>query len=69
VTNTGRLLDCEPLREWVVEHPDRDLAVALSDALHSFVVAEGVPGLPREQFTRVAVRAKELVTTAWLWTG
>ncbi|WP_158852131.1 CATRA conflict system CASPASE/TPR repeat-associated protein [Saccharothrix deserti] len=69
VTNTGRLLDSKPLRRWVADNPDRDLAVALSDPLHSFVVAEGVPGLPREQFTRVTVRAKELVTTAWLWTG
>ncbi|XVS61691.1 CATRA conflict system CASPASE/TPR repeat-associated protein [Actinosynnema sp. CA-299493] len=69
VTNTGRLLDSEPLRGWVVDHPDRDLAVALSDALHSFVVVEGSPSLPREHFTKVAVRAKELVTTAWLWTG
>jgi hypothetical protein len=31
------------------------------------VVAEGVPGLPREQFTRIQVRVKELSTTAWLW--
>jgi hypothetical protein len=69
VTNTGRLLDSEPLREWVVDHPDRDLAVALSNALYSFAVAEGVPGLPIDQFTRVTVRAKELATTAWLWTG
>jgi len=68
VTNMGRLLDSKPLRRWAAEHRERDLAVVMSDSLHRFVVAEGVPGLPREQFTRVQVRAKELATNAWLWT-
>jgi hypothetical protein len=68
VTNTGRLLNSRPLRRWEAEHPEHDLSVALSDALHRFVVAEGVPGLPREQFTRVQVRVKELAATAWVWT-
>jgi tetratricopeptide (TPR) repeat protein len=69
VTNMGRLLDSKPLRKWVTEHRERDLAVAVSDSLHRFVVAEGVPALGREQFTRVHVRAKELTTVAWLWIG
>lgn len=69
VTNAGRLLDSRPLRRWEAEHVEHDLSVALSDSLYRFVVAEGVPGLPREQFTRVQVRAKELATTAWLWTS
>jgi hypothetical protein len=68
VTNTGRLLNSKPLRRWEATHPEHDLSVALSDPLYRFVVAEGVPGLPRDQFTRVQVRAKELATTAWLWT-
>ena len=68
VTNMGRLLDSRPLRRWEAEHRERDLAVAVSDSLHRFVVAEGVPALAREQFTRVQVRSKELSTAAWLWT-
>lgn len=68
VTNTGRLLDSKPLRRWEATHPEHDLSVALSDSLYQFVVKEGVPGLPREQFARVQIRAKELATTAWLWT-
>ena len=68
VTNMGRLLNSRPLRRREAEHRERDLAAAISDSLHRFVVAEGVPTLAREQFTRVQVRAKELSTTAWLWT-
>ncbi|PSL53300.1 hypothetical protein B0I31_10990 [Saccharothrix carnea] len=68
-TVAGRLLDCAPLREQVVAQPERDLAVVLSDHVYEFVVAEGVPGLPREQFSPVKVRVKELATEAWLWTG
>jgi hypothetical protein len=68
VTNMGRLLDSRPLRRWEAEHRAQDLAVSVSDSLHRFVVAEGVPTLAREQFTRVQVRSKELSTTAWLWT-
>jgi hypothetical protein len=68
VTNTGRLLDSKPLRRWVVDHPEHDLAVALSDPLHRFVIAEGHPELPAKQFIRTQVRAKELATVAWLWT-
>jgi len=67
VTNMGRLLDSKPLCRWAAEHRERDLAVVMSDSLHRFVVAEGVPGLPREQFARVQVRATELATNAWLW--
>ena len=68
VTETGRLLDSRPLRRWNAEHPEHDLSVVLSDSLYRFVVAEGVPGLPREEFTRAQVRVKELSTPAWLWT-
>lgn len=68
VTNAGRLLNSKPLRKQEATHPEHDLSVILSDFLHRFVVAEGVPGLPREQFTRVQIREKELATTAWLWT-
>jgi hypothetical protein len=68
VTHTGRLLSSRLLRRWGTEHPEHDLSVALSDPLYRFVVAEGAPGLPRAEFTRVQVRVKELATAAWLWT-
>ena len=68
VTNMARLLDSTPLRDWVDEHPERDLSVALSDSLHRFVVAEGTPELPAEQFTQVHVQVNETTSTGWLWT-
>ena len=68
VTNMARLLDSRPLRDWVDEHPERDLSVALSDSLHLFVVAEGTPELPAEQFTHVRAQVNEAVSTGWLWT-
>jgi hypothetical protein len=67
-TNLGRLLDSEPLREWLVNHLGHDLAVIVSDRLHSFVVAEDVPALPPAQFNRVFVQIKEFASIAWLWT-
>jgi hypothetical protein len=67
-TRLGRLLDSEPLRGMLLDHPDDALAVIVSDRLHSFVVAEGVPALPPAQFTRVAIKVKEFSGTAWLWT-
>jgi hypothetical protein len=69
VTNMGRLLDSKPLRRRVARRRDHQLAVIVSDSLHRFVVAEGVPELPQEQFTRVQVRTKERTKRiAWLWT-
>ena len=69
VTNMARLLDSEPLRQWVIDHPEQDLSVVLSDSLHRFVVAEGTPELPAEQFTQVQVQVSEGVSaTAWLST-
>lgn len=67
VTNMARLLESRPLRDWVDEHPERDLSVALSDSLHRFVVAEGTPELPAEQFTQVHVQVNEATSTGWLW--
>jgi hypothetical protein len=67
-TNLGRLLDSGPLRTWLVDHPSHDLAVIVSDCLHSFVVAEDVPQLPPAQFNRVFIQIKEFASTAWLWT-
>jgi class 3 adenylate cyclase len=69
VTYLGRLLDSEPLREWSTDHSDNDLAVVVSDRLHSFVVAEKVLGLPPAQFERVDVKVKEFAGAAWLWAG
>lgn len=67
-TNLGRLLNSKPPREWLINHPNHNLAVIISDRLHSFVVAEDVPRLPPEHFHRVFVQNKELATMAWLWT-
>jgi hypothetical protein len=67
-TNLGRLLDSKPLRERLINHPNHDLAVIVSDRLHSFVIAEDVPALPPTQFKRVSTQIKEITNTPWLWT-
>jgi hypothetical protein len=68
VTNMARLLNSEPLRGWVAEHPERELSVAVSDSLHRFVVVEGTPELSRDQFTQIQVQLNGTLSAAWLWT-
>lgn len=67
-TRLSRLLDSEPLRDRLHDHPGDALAVIVSDRLHSFVIAEDVPALPPTQFTCVPIEVKEFSGTAWLWT-
>ncbi len=66
-TSLGRLLDSPPLRRAVLDHPDVDLAIVLSDRLHGYVVAEGVPGVDPDEFVPVDVEVKTFRDRAWLW--
>lgn len=68
-TNLGRLVNSAPPRKWLADSLTRQVAVVVSDRLHSFVVGEDMPGLPPEHFTHIDIQIKEVTTTAWLWTG
>jgi hypothetical protein len=68
-TDLGRLVNSDPPRKWLADDPTRQVAVVVSDRLHSFVVGEDVPGLPPEHFTHITIQVKEATAPAWLWTG
>jgi hypothetical protein len=69
-TILSRLVDGEPLRERLKDPTvGQNLAVVISQRLHSFVVAEGTPRLPPSEFRNVPISVKEFTDTAWLWTG
>jgi O-acetyl-ADP-ribose deacetylase (regulator of RNase III) len=67
VIGISRMLDCDPLRQALLDHPDADVAVLLSDHVHTYVVRPGYPGLPAAEFRLVTVELKEFRESAWLW--
>jgi O-acetyl-ADP-ribose deacetylase (regulator of RNase III) len=67
VIGISRMLDSTPLREALFRHPDADVAILLSDHLHSYVIRPGYPGLPAADFQAVDVDIKEFREQAWLW--
>ncbi len=69
IIGIGRLLDSEPLRRAVTEHPDADLVALVSDRIYQDVVGERYPGLDVEDFQSVEVSVKTYFGRAWLWTG
>jgi hypothetical protein len=69
IIEIGRLLDSAVLRRAVVEHPDADLVVLVSDRLYADVVGEGWPGLDPAQFEPFEVHVKTYRKLAWLWVG
>jgi hypothetical protein len=69
IIGIGRLLDSEPLRRAVVEHPDADLVAIVTDRTYQDVVGEQYPGLSAGEFTEVAAAVKTYTAKAWLWTG
>lgn len=64
VVDLHRLVDSEVLRDAVRDHPDTDLAVLVSQALHEDVVRPG--HLDPADFTPVTVTAAEFTGPAWL---
>jgi hypothetical protein len=69
VVELSCLLGSDLLRQAIVDYPDIDLAVLVSDQLHSSVFEEGYAGLDVAKFRRHPVRLKECSGYAWLWTG
>lgn len=67
VVNISRLVDCEPLRRAMADHPDADLVVLVLDTLNWEVVAPGYVPLVVDRFALVDVALKEFVEQAWLW--
>lgn len=67
VVNISRLVDSEPLRRAVADHPEADLVVLVLDMLNWEVVAPGYVPLVADRFELVDVAMKEFVEQAWLW--
>ncbi|MGI5165410.1 hypothetical protein ACQEU3_13725 [Spirillospora sp. CA-253888] len=54
----ARLLDSAPLRRHLADHPDRDLALVVSDSLYQDVVRSGFCELDPAAFTALEVETK-----------
>jgi O-acetyl-ADP-ribose deacetylase (regulator of RNase III) len=67
IVDINRLVDSALLRSAVVEHPDSDLVVLVSDHVYSYIIRPGYPGLPIAEFRPVDVAVKEFNERAWLW--
>jgi len=67
IIDINRLVSSAPLRAILADYPAADLAVAISDQVHSIVIRPGYPGIPSAQFSRAAVVEKEFTGTAWIW--
>jgi hypothetical protein len=67
VVGISRMLDSAPLRQALLDHPDADVAILLSDHVHTYIVRPGYPGLPAANFRLVTVEIKEFRESAWLW--
>jgi hypothetical protein len=64
VVDLHRLVDSVVLRQAISDHERNDLALLVTHTLHDEVIRPGY--LDREDFTEVAVAAKEFEATAWL---
>ncbi|MDR7276412.1 macro domain-containing protein [Catenuloplanes atrovinosus] len=69
VVEAGRLVDSDALRRALDRRPGADLAVMVSDQLHSYAIRERHSGLSADDFSPVEVETKEYRKNAWLWRG
>jgi hypothetical protein len=67
IIDINRLVGSAPLRGALNGHPAANLAVAISDQVHSAIIRPGYPGIPSAQFARVNVAEKEFAAPAWIW--
>jgi hypothetical protein len=67
IVDINRLVGSAPLRAALAGHPTAELAVAISDQVHSIIIRPGYPGIPSAQFTPVNVMEKEFAAPAWIW--
>ncbi|WP_424530670.1 hypothetical protein ACOZ38_13005 [Sphaerisporangium viridialbum] len=61
-----RLRDSDELRAALEEHPDADLAIAVSAQLFEDVIEHEYRDLRKRLFHQVTVRSKDVVTEAWI---
>jgi hypothetical protein len=67
IVDINRLVSSGPLRAALTGHPAANLAVAISDQVHSAIIRPGYTGIPGTQFTQVNVVEKEFAAPAWIW--
>jgi hypothetical protein len=67
IVEINRLVSSKKLREALLADDGADLAVAVSDQVHSMVIKPGYPGIPGAQFRPAQVTEKEFSGTAWIW--
>jgi hypothetical protein len=63
-----RLLDSAPVRQALVDRPDADFALIVSDVVFRDVIAHGYGSLPPREFSpvRVDIPAKSFAESAWV---
>jgi hypothetical protein len=65
-----RLVDCPPVRQAMIDHPESDLAVVVSHELHDMVARTGsLQGAFAFSRIDVVMKSKNYNTSAWLWVG
>lgn len=67
IVEINRLVSSARLRDALTDNPGADLAVAVSEQVHSMIIKPGYPGIPGSQFRPARVTEKEFSGTAWIW--
>ncbi|MCL2584912.1 MAG: hypothetical protein FWE35_20915 [Streptosporangiales bacterium] len=67
IVEINRLVSSAKLRGALTDNPAADLAVAVSDQVHSMIIKPEYPGIPCAQFRPAPVKEKEFSGTAWIW--
>lgn len=62
-----RLVDSTPLRQELVQRPQADLALIVSEVIHRAVIRHGHRGVDPAAYRTVGITIKEVVTSAWLY--
>lgn len=66
----SRLVECQPIREAVRDHPESDLVALVSCGLHDMMARSGcLPVGIRLSPVNVIMTAKKYDASAWLWIG
>jgi class 3 adenylate cyclase len=61
-----RLVDSAPLRQELVRHPQAELVLIVSEAIHRAVIRHGHRGVDPAAYQPINITVKEVVTSAWL---
>lgn len=69
VVEINRLNDSAPIRRAILDHPESDLVVLISDILHQLLAHSGSASNAFRPLDRVEVALKEYRAPAWLWIG